>query len=271
MAAQRAVSIAIIGLTVIGCFDPGALMPDSEGRGGAGGAAGTSVPPGGITLVTNGDGWLEANPSGALGSWWSVNDYVGADGTPGGGDCAAAGFPMSACSTLTRPTPGTPFRPDPDGRGMCTSGTSAQVLLGSDGTPAWSVIWGNIIAVNLATPDPSPMAVLGSYDAPAHGVTGFAFDIDAPPVGGHIRVMFATPGTENHAAYWSGAGSDASPISGPGHYAMRWPEINGPFWFNEAPPFDPTKIEWIAFHVVSTTDAPVPFDFCLRNLVLLTD
>ena len=52
---------------------------------------------------------------------------------------------------------------------------------------------------------------------------------------------------------------------------MRWPEINGPFWFNEAPPFDPTKFEWIAFHVVSTTDAPVPFDFCLRNLVLLTD
>jgi hypothetical protein len=164
-----------------------------------------------------------------------------------------------------------PFRPDPGGRGICASGTSAQVLPGSDGAPAWPTIWGNIIAFNLATPDADPMAAVGAYDAPAHGITGFAFDIDAPPVGGHLRVMFATPGTENHTAYWSGAVSDASPISGPGHYEVRWPEVGGPFWFATPPPFDPTKIEWIAFHVVSTDVASVPFDFCLRNLALLTD
>lgn len=276
MTAHRASAIAIFGLTAIGCFDAGMLMPaqpggrGGSGRGGTTGAAGTNAPAEpGVPLVANGDGRLEPNAAGALGGWWSIGDYFGVDGTPGGGDCPAAGFPASACSTLTTPTPGMPFRPDPSGRGMCTSGTSAQVLVGSDGTPAWAAIWGNIVAFSLATPDPDPMAAVGTYDAPAHGVTGFAFDIDAPPVGGHVRVMFATPGTENHAAYWSGAVSDVSPVSGPGHYEMRWPEVGGPIWFAGPPAFDPTQIEWIAFHVVSTVGEPVPFAFCISNPVLL--
>jgi hypothetical protein len=281
MAMPRALLITTIGLTAIGCFDPGELMPSpSGGHGGTAGAAGAgAAAPGrgghrgsGIALVTNGDGWLEANPAGAVGSWWSINDYFDAAGTPGGGDCPAAGFPMSACSTLTTPVPGTPFLPDPSGRGMCASGTSAQVLIGSDGAPAWPAIWGNIVGLSLASPPTgAPMPTVGAYDAPAHGITGFAFDIDAVPVEGHLRVMFATPGTENHAAYWNGAADDISPVPGPGHYEVRWPEIGGPFWFAGAPPFDPAKIEWIAFHVVSTDAKPVLFDFCLNNLALLTD
>jgi len=239
------------------------------GRAGTGGAAG--APGMGIALVTNDAGWLEPNPAGAVGSWWATNDYIGATSTPGTGDCPTAGFPMSACSTLTTPATGTPFVPDPNAWGMCASGTSAKVVTGSDGTLAWQFIWGNIIAFNLATPDPSPMPVVGSYDAPVHGITGFAFDIDAVPAGGHLRVMFATPGTENHPAYWDGVSNDTSPVLNPGHYEVRWPDVGGPFWFAGAPPFDPTKIEWVAFHVVSTDIAPVPFDFCLTNLSLLTD
>src|SRR5262249_33224659 len=123
----------------------------------------------------------------------------------------------------------------------------------------------------LATPDPSFTPVVGTYDALAHGITGFAFDIATPPPGGHLRVMFATPGTENHPAYWDGLVNDVSPVSAPGHYGSRWREIGGPFWFAGAPPSDPTEIEWVAFHVVSTDIEPVPFDFCISNLVLLTN
>ena len=136
---------------------------------------------------------------------------------------------------------------------------------------AWPSIWGNIIAFDLATPDPGPTAVVGPYDAPAHGITGFAFDVDAVPDGGHLRVLFATPGNENHPAYWLGAANDVSPVFNPGHYEMRWPEIGGPIWYADPPPFDPTKIEWIAFDIVSTDAAPVPFDFRLTNLALLTN
>jgi len=289
MTMQRLALIATLALTVAAC-GPAMLMPSeppsdpprdagSPAVGGAGGTAGSgekggaggAPPRPGIPLVTNADGWLEPNPAGALGMWWSANDYFGPDLTPGAGDCPAAGFPMSACSTLTTPVPGTPFRPDPGGRGMCASGTSAQVVMGSDGTLAWPSIWGNIIGFNVATLDPDPMAVLGTYDAPAHGITGFAFDIDAVPDGGHLRVMFANPGTENHTAYWAGAANDMSPVLYPGHYELRWPEVGGPLWYAGPPPFDPTKIEWIAFHIVSTNVAPVPFDFCLSNLALLTN
>lgn len=76
MGTPRAVLIATICLAATGCFDPGALMPSqpggrggTEGPGGVGGAAGRPDAPAtsgstatGIPLVTNVDGWLEAQP-----------------------------------------------------------------------------------------------------------------------------------------------------------------------------------------------------------------
>ena len=56
----------------------------------------------------------------------------------------------------------------------------------------------------------------GQYNAPAHGVTGVAFDIDNPP-GPNFRVEFQTLGTENNAAYWNGAVSQSSPATVSGH------------------------------------------------------
>ena len=83
---------------------------------------------------------------------------------------------------------------------MCTSGTVAQVLSGSDGQPAWSSIGGNIIGLDLVdTGSNRWSSVLPPYDAIAHGITGFAFDIDAVPSGGHLRVGFATVGTEEQS------------------------------------------------------------------------
>ena len=79
---------------------------------------------------------------------------------------------------------------------MCTTGVSAQIMNGSDGQPAYSSIWGNIIGFALASTGPLDAGsdALGVYDAPAHGITGFAFDIDAVLPGGHIRVTFSHEG-----------------------------------------------------------------------------
>lgn len=283
--------IVTLGLIVTGC-GPGTLMPSEPGgKGGSGGAAGagspatggaagaatgaggTSVPPGsGIALVTNADGWLEPNPAGAVGQWWGVGDYYGEDLTPGTGLCPAAGFPMSACSTLTTPTPGMPFRPDPTRGEMCTSGIAAQVLTGNDGQLAWSAIWGNIVGFNLATSDPGPAPVIGTYDAPAHGITGFAFNIDGVLPLGHLRVLVNTAENDMDAAYWEGAVNDLSPFNGPGHYEVRWPEVGGPLYLGAAaPPFDPTKIEALAFDVVSRQTEAAPYAFCINSVVLLTN
>jgi len=288
MTMPRTALIVTLGLIGAGC-GPGMLMPsEPDGGGGSGGGADAGIPATGgaagratggvggpprpgIALVTNADGWLEPNPAGAVGQWWGIGDYYGEDLTPGTGPCPAAGFPMSACSTLTTPTPGMPFRPDAYGE-MCTSGIAAQVLPGSDGQLAWSAIWGNIVGFDLATPDPSPMPVVGTYDAPAHGITGFSFNIDGFLPLGRLRVLVTTAESHTDSAYWYGAESDLSPVNGPGHYEVRWPEVGGPLYLGDAaPPFDPTKIEAIAFHVVSRETEAATYAFCLTNLSLLTD
>jgi hypothetical protein len=233
-----------------------------------------AVPSIGILLVADGDGHFDgSNAAGVIGSWWATGDDYGMNNLPGAGTCPADGFPETACSVLNAPTPGTYFRPDASGRGMCTSGVSAQVIPDGDGKLAYSSIWGNIIGFNPANPGTlaDGATLVGPYDAPAHGITGFAFDIDAVPLGGHLRVTFQTVGTENNAAYWGGATGDLSPVTAPGHYEIRWPQVGGPFYLTNPPPFDPTMLTGITFQVVSNSSGPVPFNFCVNNAMLLTN
>jgi hypothetical protein len=224
----------------------------------------------GIALVTGADGQLESNAAGAVGRWTTAGDYYAVDGTPGGGNCPIAGFPATACSSVTTPVPGTPFVPDANGR-MCAAGTVAQVVTGSDGTPAWSAIWGSLIELYLATPD-STAAPAGTYDATAHGITGFAFDVEGTIPYGQLRVLVGTAENDTNSAYWDGAMMDVSPYQGPGRYEIRWPDVGGPQYLGPgAPPFDPTKIEYIGLALVARPDGQAPYDFCISNLTLLTN
>jgi len=227
----------------------------------------------GIPLVVDQNGHYDgSNAAGVTGYWWSTGDAYATDPTLSVGSCPAAGFPASACSVLSSPTPDAFFQPDASGR-MCASGVAAQVIPDATGNLAWSAIWGDIIGFDVNNPGmfSDGLTTRAVYDAPAHGITGLAFDIDAVPVGGHLRVSFQTVGTENSAAYWGGASSDLSPVFAPGHYEIRWPEVGGPMYLPSPPPFDPTKLEAIHFHVVSNSFEPVPFNFCLSNLMLLTN
>jgi len=230
--------------------------------------------PHGVFLVPDAAGMFDgSNAAGVVGAWWSTGDLYDGDNSPGSGTCPMAGFPRESCSVLQTPTPGAPFRPDSRGRGMCTAGVAAEIVNGTDGQPAYSSIWGNIIGFSLAYDASLDAGIdgLGVYDAPAHGITGFAFDIDAVPPGGHIRVTFPTRDTLKNAAYWQGAMSDLSPVTIPGHYEMHWPEIGGPMYLSGAPAFDPTTLEEISFHVVSNLDGPIPYSFCINNVTLLTN
>src|SRR5262249_7104840 len=127
----------------------------------------------GIPLVADGDGHYDgSNAAGVIGYWWSAGDAYSVNGE---GMCPADGFSLADCSMLTAPTPGALFRPDPGGRGMCTSGVAAQVIPDQVGSLAWGAIWGNLIGFNLANPGnfADGTALVGPYDAPAHGITGF--------------------------------------------------------------------------------------------------
>jgi hypothetical protein len=236
----------------------------------------------GIAITPDGTGYFDGtNAAGVRGAWWATGDDYDFTGTPGTGNCPMAGFTDGQCSSIVTPVPGKPFAPNPTGTGMCTTGIAAQVINGDGGTPAYSVIWGDMIGFDLNDPPGfyndagAPIADAGltskgQYDAKAHTVTGIAFDIDTPPAMGNLRVEFQTMGTENNAAYWGGAISNASPVF-PGHNQLHWSDVGGPSYLTNPPPFDPTKLEDVDFHVISNTNAPVPFSFCISNIVMLTN
>jgi hypothetical protein len=236
------------------------------------GGLGCSPPtPTGIALVTGADGQLEPNAAGALGKWNSTGDSYAADGTPGAGNCETAGLPITACSSITTPIPGTPFLPDANGR-MCASGTAAQVVTGPDGQLAWSSIWGNMMGLSFAKSDSGDASASGTLDAPAHGITGVGFDIEGTIPQGRVRVLVGTAENDSDSAYWDGATANVSPFDGPSHYEFRWPEVGGPLYLGAAaPPFDPTMIENIFFHIIGDTSGPAPYDFCISKLTLLTN
>jgi hypothetical protein len=120
------------------------------------------------------------------------------------------------------------------------------------------------------TTDAASAPPKGQYDAPAHGITGVAFDVDAPP-SGSMRVEFQTLGTESNAAWWGGATSNASPLTSGGHYEIRWPAVGGPSYLTDPPLFDPTKLESVVFHVFGNASAAVPYSICVNNVTLLTN
>jgi hypothetical protein len=268
-------------LTVADSGAPGSGGGGASGSGGRNGGIdgasdgfGTST---GILLTPSSIGYYDGtNLAGVVGAWYAFGDYYDGGGVlamPGMGSCPKAGFAMTQCSTVTTPTVSAWFIPDSNGKGMCTSGTAAKVVGLDGGAPDFADIWGAGIGFDLNNPGEASGGVgaKGQYDAPAHGITGIAFDIDTVPVGGHLRVEFPTQGTENASAYWGGATEAFSPIVALDHQEIRWPEVGGPQYVSSPPPFDQTKLQSVWFSVVSNGSSAVDYSFCINNMTALTN
>jgi hypothetical protein len=221
------------GLTIVSLFHAGCGGPKSS-----------------ILLTPNSAGFYDGtNPAGVVGAWYAFEDYsdgLGVPALPGMGSCPMAGFAATQCSMVTTPTTGASFMPDSNGKGMCTSGTAAMVVGLAGGAPDYTDIWGAGIGFDLTNPGGADggVGVKGQYNAPAYGITGVAFNIDAVPVGGHVRVEFPTLGTESATAYWEGPIDYLSPLVAPGHQEIRWPEVGGPGWVSSSffpSPFRPNQ------------------------------
>jgi hypothetical protein len=269
----RSLTVADSGTTGSGA----GVTSGSGGRnGGVDGASNRFDTSTGILLTPNSIGFYDGtNLAGVVGAWYSYGDYYDGDGVlamPGLGSCPKAGFAEAQCSMVTTPTVSAWFIPDSNGKGMCTSGTAAMVVGVNGGSQDFVDIWGAGIGFDFNNPGEAAggVGVKGQYDAPAHGITGIAFDIDTVPIGGHLRLSFPTQGTENAAAYWEGSTEDLSPIA-PGRQAIRWSEVGGPEWVSSPPPFDPTKLQSVWFQVVSNGSSPVDYSFCITNVTALTN
>ena len=192
------------------------------------------------------------------------------NGCVGGNDLAGIVGCWYSYGDVTTPVPGQPF-PSTNGS-MCTSGTAAKV---SD--MASSAVGGAGIGFDLNNAGAADGGAGEKlpWDATAHDVTGFAFAIDTPPIGGQMRVEFPTSAavgtTDIKPAYWGGATATLSPFTKPGHYSFHFQDIGGPSDLAAPVPFDPTKILSMQFHVVSNTTSEIPFSFCISNVYPLED
>jgi hypothetical protein len=260
-------TLAVVGAaTSMGCSS----SPGSKPEGGT--ATGWALTPSDTGFLA-----ADANMAGITGAWYSYGDSWG--GTPtsmAGGDCTKAGFTAAECSDIVTPVPGQPFMNT--GGVMCTNGTVAKVAnMPGTTTPAYSAIWGAGVGFDLNNggTDDGGTGAKQTYDAVAHGVTGFSFHIDmtGPPTGGQMRVEFPTYAmmgvTDINAAYWGGASTDLSPFTKAGDFSFTLAEVGGPHYATSPPAFDPTKILSMQFHVVANTSSTVPFTYCISNVQAL--
>jgi hypothetical protein len=246
-------TVLAVVLAVGGCVSSGGSPPEGADQ----------------LLIPDGDGRIDGIMSGTTGiegAWFAYSDSTDAQGIPGG-VCQANGHLLAQCSTVITPDPAAQRFPPTvvDGfidLGMCVVGVDAQVISDSNGQPDFSHIWGLGIGMRLA-------AGQAYYDAPAHGVAGFAFDIDSePPPGGGIRVQLPTSSTLTAAAWWLAATGDRSPVHA-GHNEFHWDQVGGPTFSSSPPAFDPTHLLGILFQAVADTDGPKTLSFCIRNLTAL--
>ena len=149
-------------------------------------------------------------------------------------DCQTRGKHVAReCSLFVTPDPKAPRFPPTADLGMCAVGVAARAIAGADGTADWQNIFGARIGLTLNDGGP--------YDAPAHGVTGFAFHIDSePPPNAGIRVEMETVSSTMEPALWGGSVAERSPVHA-GHNEFRWADVGGPLYVRPPPRFDPDK------------------------------
>lgn len=255
-------SLVLLGSVAIaaGC-STSAATPGNDGGGntGAGGST-TKVQ----ALLPDMTGYVDVGATGMTmikGAWYAYGDGIGSDGTAAMGDCEFKGMhAVSACSAITTPSFGT--FPNTAGK-MCTAGTAAQIANLVSGTgPDYNNIWGAGIGLDLNNGGGDAGAMKLPYNATGNGVVGMAFDIDAVPLAG-LRVEFPTK-TATNAAFWGGD-QQLSPVK-MGHNEILWSKVTGPFYDMVAPPFDPTTIYSIQFHIPTSTTASATYNFCISNL-----
>lgn len=137
--------------------------------------------------------------------------------------------------------------------GYCVAGTAAQVMnMDFGGT------FGATAALNLSQ-QPGSEAV-GAYDAAAHGVLGFGFDITGS-TGGALR--FVTKQFGVHDGFCVNmvpeCASDCS-------VEFRLDELHQNCWLPGGPLPDPQSLSALEWQITTNANAPVDFDFCIENL-----
>jgi hypothetical protein len=150
---------------------------------------------------------------------------------------------------------------------MCLSGIAAQVI---GAPPDYNDIYGIAMGLGLD----SVSGTLQPYNATQNDVIGFQFDVSGLPTTGAVQVVFPEPATDVTGDAWGytlpGNGLVTILLQEGFGAGQLSPSFTPPFGDPPEPPFDPTMVEAIEFHVVTTATNAVPVsNFCIGGLAAI--
>ena len=199
-------------------------------------------------------------------------------GTAAAGDAAAA----TDAALMVPAGYDNGFPPSATGA-MCLTGNAAKVITPDGGTaPDYSDIFGIGIGLDFNNMG----GVKSAYNATANKVVGVTFTLSGVSTlpSGSLRVEFPTTQTEDGGAHPTDDSYDIQPAAD-GSYTVLWTQFAGAPVVIPAPdanisyippvdgglaaepPFDPTQLLSIQFHVATNTMAAIPvMNLCVSNL-----
>jgi hypothetical protein len=207
---------------------PAATTTPVPGNGTGGGTGGDTAAGSGTELLVR-DNWVDAasNGVGVQGAFFVYVDH-------------------SNITTIN-------FTPGKSETGYCVSGEAAQVLNMDFGN-----FFGAVAALNLQ--QQPGVDTPGAYDAAAHGVTGFGFDI-VGDTGGALR--FVVKAFNVHDGYCVNNVPDCATGCS---VEYQLSELSQNCWTpgGALPPANSlAALEW---QITTNEMAPVPFDYCIENI-----
>lgn len=176
-----------------------------------------------------------------------ANDWVSR--STNGVEIQGAFFTYQDPSTRTRIT----AAPGGSGQGYCVSGESAEVLDMNFGST-----WGAVAALNLNQEENSETA--GSYDATAHGVVGFGFDIVGDTAG---ALRFVIKQFSVHDGFCINNVPDCAMGCS---VEYRIDELAQNCWTPGGAKPNAAALSALEWQITTKTGMTTPFDYCIENL-----
>ena len=158
---------------------------------------------------------------------------------------------------------------------MCTNGTAAKVIDGTNGMSDYSDLFG--AGIGLDFNNPGGDAGAEGFEGPER-VLGYRVRLQRYLIPNNaMRVNFPFDGEHGgqDSPYWMGDTNDSSPLA-VGHIVVNWGDVGGPKYLNDQTPpidaagtFDKTHVQSIQFQVFTVTSSATPYNFCVANLALI--
>jgi hypothetical protein len=211
---------------------------------------------------------LTANPFGIHGQWSWIDDCSGvAEKIAAGLLVCPADAATPGCCASRDPTL---FSPLPDqGSGMsiigttddtpgkvCFKGSATRIIRAESGLVAYDWQWG----VNAGLPLADWQAFDATREFEGGRMVGLRMTVDGPVTDVPISLTFATTTGIDY-------GIDISIPAG--RVTLLFAEAKAPDWVVDPPPFDPSLIYEVIFHIAGDTERAGPFDFCVSDLEVL--